>query len=370
MNKNHELSKRFLAWFAARRRVREWIETQAMVDAEQRQSANREEFVALRAKAYALEWELLNDSSTRSAWNQALSNVMADDPDWALANELRNTRENLGMLSPTSEEGKKGLTVSGWWFIPMATWVGLQSSTDRRDRDHARPQLQFIREAFQKRLSARMPHMLEVEAALTEADVSFALQVTPFLSIEGLRSGPLPPGVFDQWDESQKALFDIPADPENPLRAACLGIYVAASDYPAFATLRDLLREELAQDLEDMSSDTVRFGMMMERVAAVEEAELLQWDLWADEVVDAPLHSGAEMRHIVLTVFRKEGLPQWLEGTFRDTDAQSNTILSGSMECRLGGGDSMFHDALEPFVANQRGDVFWTLHNRNVTTDG
>ena len=68
MNKTQELSKMFLAWFAARRRVREWIENEAMADVDAEgvnTTADPSQFVTLRRKAYAIEWELLNHPASR-----------------------------------------------------------------------------------------------------------------------------------------------------------------------------------------------------------------------------------------------------------------------------------------------------------------
>ncbi len=370
MNKTQELSKMFLAWFAARRRVREWIENEAMADVDAEgvnTTADPSQFVTLRRKAYAIEWELLNHPASRETWETALETIQADEPDWALANELRKTRDSIDMLPPNSSDGKRGLKVSGWWFIPVAAWVGKQPkdpSLRPASGDHALPQLNLLREQFHQRLAKSVPDLIETDARLTGENWAFSLQLTPFLNPEALRAGAFLPGDFDAWSAEQRAPFEMPPAPDNPLRAACLGIYLAAPDYQTLATIRDLLRDQMDEDLKAVSGEQVIFGPMMERSAAVDDAELLCWDLWVDEVIDAPLHPKANTRHIVLTVTRDQGYPVRIEGKFLDTDTNTNQVWdSGVMACRLEKDETLLFDSLGPFVSNQRPDVFWSVHS-------
>lgn len=372
MKKTNELSRLFLAWFAARRRVREWVENKSMADADSDDNDSASmvdpaEFVELRRRSYALEWELLNHPATREAWETALHMIRADEPDWQQADELRRLRNSIEMLPPTSVEGQRGMKVAGWWFIPMAAWVGKQPKEgplSEVEGDHAMPQLNLIRSNLHQRLSKSIPEIVGHDAVLAGMKYVFLMQITPFLNPEGLRSDAFLSGNFESLGKEQRAPFEMRPNPDNPLRSACLGIYLAAPDYQTLATIRDLLLSQLDHDLEEASGEQVRFGSLKERAAAVDEAELLSWDLWVEEVLDAPLAEGADLRQVVLTVTRKEGVPVRMEGRYLDLNTSNHQVLDTAlMACRLDTDDRLLYDALEPFVANQRTDVFWSVHS-------
>lgn len=357
-----ELSRRLVAWFAARRRVREWIDHHALADGN---TGIPEELRALRHRAYDLEWALLNESASKDTWDNALMLAQPDEEEGLAAVDLRKSLEAIEILPPTSASGERGLAYARWWFVPMATWIGRASTLPGAPKfDHANPALLGIRDTFQKQLQASIQEFMD-EAREGMGDTwRFSLHLTPFLNPEGLRKGAFLPGDYDSWGVRDKQPFAIHHPPEEPILSACMGIYLATPDYRSLASVRDILLELIDRDSEEMSGENLRMGPMLDRVAAVREAELLQWELWSEEILDTPLTPGASNRQVMLLVSRHEGQPVLLEARCLDLDAAQVVRREvGTRACRLDRDPMLFRAALEPFLDNQRADVFWTMHH-------
>ena len=357
MNKADKLTQKLIAWFSSRRKVQDWIDTKIHTNPE---NADGSEFLELRNRSYDLEWDLINMGMRQSLWEEALEKAEAEESEWFMSMELRESIASIEPLPPTSRDTRSGMTMSGWWFIPVAM------DTDNQPQSIFGDMLSAVQNKFRDSLH----DLAEVELESTGLKLMFSLQLTPFLRSEGLRESLLPPGNFDTWpmeDRNQMAMIPVVG---AGLSSACIGVYLAAPDYRSLATIRDLISSMWNEDLRELSQPEFRFGDLGARVSALDEAELLRWEIWAAKALHTPLVEGASTRHVVILVERKEGVPVQVFGHCSDGNpGRDDELYSFDETCRIDGNQALLQDFIQAFVQNARPEVSWSVHSKEIESD-
>ena len=349
MNKTEKLSKKLIAWFSARRKVQDWIDNAIHVSPDH---ADSEDFLALRNHSYDLEWELINLGMRQSVWEEALEQAEASEEEWSMAMELRESIAGIEPLSPSAANVRTGMTMGGWWFLPVA--MDTSNETDALFGN--------VLTQLQQKFQTSIRDMADMERESTGLNLVFSMQLTPFLSSEGLRENLPPPGNFDSWPMQDRQALALRPTSNIGLMSACVGVYLAAPDYRALATVRDLVSSQWNQDLPSLTTAKVKYGDMGARATSLGEAELLRWELWGMRVLEAPLEDGAVSRHVVIMVERKNGKPVKAYGHSGDHTEDESEIASSNEECKLDGNHGLLHDMLLAFMGNTRQEVSWSVH--------
>ena len=356
MNKNDRLPLLLNQWFATRQKMREWVLATPSNPGDTERAAYR----ALQDFGYEQEWQLLELGASRAAWEKALDSESNLDRQDAL--DIREGEVDLDWLPAAASQAASGAKVSGWWFLPYAVWTGAGPFEPAA----VLPQpleawWATITSRAHSAVAGRWEEALESANADRADPLRVTFQTVPLMDVDRLRGFAFPPGPYAQWPATSQ--WEVSLEPPSPkgLRAGCIGVQVTADSYLTLARTRDLLREEVFREM-DAAADAsrLRFGMLMPRGPALEEAELLRWFLWAEDVLSRPLDPAATARHVSFTTVRESGQPVYLEGIVEEMDGEM-PFHQGSCLFRVQRAEDL-SKALLPFLANDRPDLTWSMH--------
>lgn len=368
MDIEKELSKRLQAWFSVRRRVRELADRQEHeVATDEALSRAQEQLVQLRDQSYDCEWSLLSLGARKAVWERVLDEE-EDESNRFDAIDLRQSVPQMDLVPQAPTSAEDSLKVGGWWFVPYALWVGVAQRVPGLAppvQDHAYPMLKEVRRVFLSHIQDAIPSLIAEENQARGRGFRGVIKFVPWFEADRLRTLALPPGSHDTWPQEVQNAIVFESAPDNPLRAGCVGVYIAAENYRALASLRDMIREQIFHSLKEMSNSNLRFSNMVPKESAISEAELLRWELWAEEVVRADLAPEADSRHILFTTFVQRGQPVLLKAQYADLNDRKTVLSDGSFECRLDTPD-MLKDALLPFLEAPRTDLAWTMRTEEL----
>lgn len=354
MNIETELSRLLNEWLSSRRKVMDWVSRHEdfATDVEVAQ------YSELRNRCYDCEWDLLRLGARKEVWERLLESESDVDRDEAL--DLRAGVADLEIVSGHQQAVKDGMSVSAWWFIPYAVWVGLpRSSVWGHPSDHAKPMLDRVMGMFRDAAQTIIPERISEEQQGMGHTLKATFQFVPGMDADQLRDFMLPPGSLEDWPAQDRNRLEFTPDPTSPMRAGCVGVYLAADSYRTLALVRDIVRDMALTVAKQSHDPHLKLGPLMPRNIAVAEAELLRWELWADQAVSSSLSEPATSRHVSFTVERSNGAPARLLAHVADLNG-SDVCESEAFACRVST-DEMLHHALNPFIESSRKDMTWSV---------
>lgn len=370
MENNVELSKRLSHWFSARRRMRDWSDQHAL--ASEVDPRERIDYVKLRNQAYECEWRLLQTRSSLEDWGSAL--MQESDIDQEAAFDLQESGQDLNWFSEQHVSERTSLKngVQAWWFVPFGMWVGFPSVSTGIDPAAFAAQRAY--RVFADRVAPRIQEALDAERmAQAEAGcepMTSSLECLGPFCAEKLAQSPLPLTAYEQWSMQTRQAFAFTPDPSVPVRAGCIGVRVRAANYKMLAVMRDVLAQLVNTHLADYEDEHLLFWAMQPRPSAAVRARHLAWELWATQIMTAPLSEGAIQRHLTFTVEQVKGVPKVLEGRFKDLDASGRfwpelNYQEGVLRIPLKR-PQLLTDCLEPFLEHSTPHVSWFLSRKEV----
>ena len=361
MNIELELSRRLNEWFSSRRKMMDWV---ARHD-DSNPDVEVAQYSELRDRCYDCEWELLSLGARQEVWEKLLENESDIDRDEAM--DLRTAMPDLDIVSGRQRAFKDGLTVSTWWFIPYAVWVGLpRNSAWGHPVDHAKPMLDRVTGLFRDAAQTVIPERISEEQQASGNTLKATFQFVPGINADKLREFMLPPGALEDWPVQDRNALEFIPDMTSPMRAGCVGVYLAANNYRSLALVRDMVRDMAMIVAQENHDPHLKLGPLMPRRMAVGEAELLRWELWTEQLMAAPLVAEAKHRHVSFTVERERGEPVRLLVHAADMDGQ-DVHASQRFECRVNSNE-MLHHALNPFIESSRTDMDWSVRQLEMTS--
>lgn len=360
MNIENELTKRLNEWLYSRRQMVDWMARHDGGDP----ALEAEQFTELRDRCYDCEWSLLSLGARMEAWEKALEGESDEDCEEAL--ELRSMVAELEVFSKEQVAKRGGTTLAGWWFIPYAAWVGHPRPTAwSHPDDHARPMIERVVKMFQVAAQTYIPEQISGEVqAVGKAMPPSTFLFYPSLDADKLRDFMVPPGPEDEWPASERGRLEFTANPDSPLRAGCVGIYLAAVSYKTLALIRDMVRGMLEVVAEENDEPDLYIGPMLPKRLAIQEADIMRWGLWAKHMLDAPLQKEALSRHVSLVVKRKGDDVQSIHATVADLDG-NKVLETQEFECRLES-SQMLMRTISPFALHASSKVSWSVQNLEV----
>lgn len=357
MNIENELTKRLNEWFSSRRQMMDWMARHDDGDS----AVETEQFTDLRDRCYDCEWSLLSLGARMEVWDRVLEGESNEDREEAM--ELRSMVSELEIFSKDQAAKRMGTTLASWWFIPYAVWVGFpRRSPWSHPKDHAKPMLERVGRMFQEATKTYIPAQIseEMQAIGTVMPIS-TFHFYPGMDADKLRNFMLPPGPVDEWPESEKGKLDFTSSPDSPLRAGCVGIYLAAANYKTLALIRDMVRRMLEVVVEENDEPHLCIGPLLPRKVALQEADIMRWGLWAEQMLGSPLQKDALSRHVSLVVRREGDSVKSIHATMADLDG-NRVVRTEEFECLLES-DQMLMRALSPFALHVSPTVSWSVQN-------
>lgn len=332
-----------------------------------------EDWQALRRRTYDCEWGMLNLDLSVSQWEKVLDQDGEDGLDRHDALALRDSFEALNWMGPQDKGSSPNMRLVCCWFIPYAIDVGEPPDANAPWplgglTDHGRPLLDDLAMSFRHALAV-LPHDVRQESQLLGRSVRAKWEFCPLICAEGLRDFIVPPTEIPLWPEAAAHTLAFPTtSAEQPrIRAGCVGVTIAAPDYTSLAAARDLLMVRLMASTAQLNGPHQRFGLPYPKEQALAHAEMMQWDLNVEHVLEQPLALGSDRRHISLTVFRQAGVPVEVFAQWADCDGEDgeDDLGGGTFRCRLDS-DGMLEETLVGLQRNARDEVSWSVHHETV----
>jgi hypothetical protein len=357
MNKAQEFSTKLLAWVQAHQHLNEWVDRFPEGKAVEE---DREEFVRLRRRYYRAEWELVSLGASREVWEKSVPHWFNEQQRVALDN-LRASVKDLNFSSQAllPDALPKSGSINGWWFIPYSMWVGhlpahpvaafkqLEVTMDRCLMD------------FRNKLQPRLVEGFEESLQGMEDVHAYQMAIFHTFNASVLRDFPLPSLHFNEWAHEAKVAIQFRVEDPSPYRAGCIAFYLQGMSYEDVAMMRDVIHDIAQEHLPEINSKDIQFGVLQAREQATEEAELMQWDMWAEAVTGDALMAGATHRSVDLKVLQEKGSPRRLLARYRDL-RNGEVLHENLFGCEIYRSNMLFH-ALEIFVECSRPELVWSV---------